>query len=106
MKADMAPVYMVFGLVTVAIMIGAHTAKQQLVHSPSVYLNKKKRALIPEVDDASRVVHSANMFVSKSFLRKVAHIQDQPGKALPSPIHGDIYTSPRRAETLESDEAA
>ncbi|GAB2281861.1 hypothetical protein Dimus_016423 [Dionaea muscipula] len=104
--ADMAPIYMVCGMVAVAVMIAVHTAKQQLVHSPSVHLNKKKRAMIPEVDEASGAVESADKFITKSFLRRIGHIQDESKQTLPNMNRGDIFTSPRRAETLESVGAA
>ncbi|GAB4830113.1 hypothetical protein Ancab_019755 [Ancistrocladus abbreviatus] len=104
-KADMAPVYIVFGFVTVAVMIAVHTAKQQLVHCPSISFDKKKRSGIPEVDEVSATTRSADKFIGKSFLRKVAHIQDESKQTLPNPIRGNVYTSPRRVETLESTKA-
>ncbi|KAL6572426.1 hypothetical protein OROMI_013384 [Orobanche minor] len=65
------------GMVSVACLIGIHTAKQQLLHSPSVQLTKKRRECIPEVDSPEAVIQSADKFMSKSFLRKVGHIQDR-----------------------------
>ncbi|KAK9276754.1 hypothetical protein L1049_006290 [Liquidambar formosana] len=89
-KGEFAPVYMVMGMLLVAMSIGAHTAKQQLVHSPSVRVSKKRRKSIPEVEDPDRVVASADKFVNKSFLRKVAHIQEHhptlPHPAAPHPF--------------------
>ncbi|KAL0286822.1 UNVERIFIED_CONTAM: Sterol 14-demethylase [Sesamum calycinum] len=64
------------GMVGVACCIGVHTAKQQLFHSPSVQVTKKRRECIPEVDSPDAVIRSADKFETKSFLRKVAHIQD------------------------------
>ncbi|GAB2234476.1 hypothetical protein Droror1_Dr00003730 [Drosera rotundifolia] len=106
MKADMAPIYIVFGMVTVAVMIAVHTAKQQLVHSPSVHLSKKKRGSISEVDEPSDAIESADKFVSKSFLRKIGHIQDESKQTLPNINRRNIFTSPRHGETLESIGAA
>lgn len=96
-KADLAPIYMVMGMVLVALSIGAHTAKQQLVYSPAVHVSKKKRESLQEVEDPDRVVDSADKFINKSFLRKVAHIQDNPNNN-----HVDPFTVPRHADTLKS----
>ncbi|RRT74070.1 hypothetical protein B296_00013355 [Ensete ventricosum] len=75
-KGEYTPIAVVFGMVVAALAIGAHTAKQQLVHSPGVWVNKKKRESIPEVEMLDQVAGQAGRFVDKSFLRKVAHIQD------------------------------
>ncbi|XP_062160642.1 uncharacterized protein LOC133867884 [Alnus glutinosa] len=101
MKAEFTPIYVVLGLVAVAVSIGTHTAKQQLMHSPTVHVSKKRRESMPEVEDPDRVISSADKFVNKSFLRKVAHIQDNK-PTLPDPIRPDPFTSPRNAETLKS----
>ncbi|XP_022148954.1 uncharacterized protein LOC111017496 isoform X2 [Momordica charantia] len=101
MKGEYAPIYIVMGMVVVAVTIGTHTAKQQLLHSPVVMLSKKKRESIPEVDDPDTVITSADKFVNKSFLRKVAHIQDH-NKTLRDPQHPDPFTRPRNAETLKT----
>lgn len=76
MTGEYAPVYMVMGMVVVAISIGMHTAKQQLRHSPGVYLVKKKRESLPEADTPDVIAASGGRFINKSFLRKVGHIQD------------------------------
>ncbi|CAL9132622.1 unnamed protein product [Musa acuminata var. zebrina] len=98
-KAEFTPIAVVFGLVVVALSIGAHTAKQQLVHSPSVWVSKKKRESIPEVEMPDQVVGEAGRFVNKSFLRKVAHIQDLD--AARSGTSDPFYT-PRATESLKS----
>lgn len=91
LKGEFAPIYMVLGMVLLAVTIGTHTAKQQLMHSPTVYLNKKRRESIPEVEDPDRVISSADKFVNNSFLRKLAHIQDNT-RTLPDPSRPDPYT--------------
>ncbi|KAB1201688.1 hypothetical protein CJ030_MR7G000337 [Morella rubra] len=101
LKGEFAPIYMVLGMVLLAVTIGTHTAKQQLMHSPTVYLNKKRRESIPEVEDPDRVISSADKFVNNSFLRKLAHIQDNT-RTLPDPSRPDPYTRSRNAETLKS----
>ncbi|KAJ7979998.1 NADH-ubiquinone reductase complex 1 MLRQ subunit [Quillaja saponaria] len=101
LKGEFAPIYVVMGMVMVAMTIGTHTAKQQLVHSPSVRVNKKRRESIPEVDDPDLVVSSADKFVNKSFLRKVAHVQDHK-RTLPDTARPDPFTTPRNAETLKT----
>ncbi|KAK6930733.1 hypothetical protein RJ641_002526 [Dillenia turbinata] len=95
-----APMYIALGSVLMSVSIGLHTAKQQLVHSPTVHISKKTRESVPEVEDPDRVMSSADKFVNKSLLRKVAHIQE-PSYA-PSSFLPDPYTRPRRAETLKT----
>ncbi|XP_057981270.1 uncharacterized protein LOC131166711 [Malania oleifera] len=97
----MAPMYMMLGMVLVAVTIGAHTAKQQLVHSPTVQVSKKKRECVPEVEEPDLVVDSADKFINKSFLRKIAHIQEN-NHTLPDTTRVDPFTRPREAETLKS----
>ncbi|KAL9668506.1 hypothetical protein QQ045_006040 [Rhodiola kirilowii] len=98
-KADYAPIYMVMGMVLVAVSIGVHTAKQQIMHSPAVKVSKKKRESMWEVDDPDVTVSSADKFISNSFLRKVAHIQESEH---PDPSRGNPFTSPRHSESLKS----
>ncbi|EEF51671.1 uncharacterized protein LOC8275470 [Ricinus communis] len=98
-KGDYVPVYVALGLIALSTMLGLHTAKQQLLYSPSVRVKKKLRETIPEVVCPEKVVDEAHKFVAKSFLRKAAHIQefDSALQSLP-----DIYANPPRAETLKS----
>ncbi|XP_021678631.2 uncharacterized protein LOC110663581 [Hevea brasiliensis] len=76
MTGEFAPVYVVVGMVVVAISIGLHTVKQQLVHSPGVNITKKRRESVPEVDIPDTVAANGDKFINKSFLRKVAQIKD------------------------------
>lgn len=101
MKAENAPIYMVFGLVAAAVTIAIHTAKQQLVHSPVVNFRKTKRESVPEVEDPDAVICSADKFINKSFLRKVAHVQDDT-RTLHDSSRPNPFTAPRKAETLKS----
>ncbi|XP_031268075.1 uncharacterized protein LOC116126529 [Pistacia vera] len=101
MTGEFAPVYMVLGMLVVALTIGTHTAKQQLAHCPNVSVSKKKRRSISEVEEPDHAVSSADRFVNKSFLRKVAHIQDNK-QNLPSPTRPNPFTSPRNVETLKT----
>ncbi|RWW20542.1 hypothetical protein BHE74_00021478 [Ensete ventricosum] len=90
-------------MVVAALAIGAHTAKQQLVHSPGVWVNKKKRESIPEVEMPDQVAGQAGRFVDKSFLRKVAHIQDSDAARFASdPARPDPFNTPRSTESLKS----
>ncbi|PIN05587.1 hypothetical protein CDL12_21871 [Handroanthus impetiginosus] len=57
------------GMVSIACCIGIHTAKQQLFHSPSVQVTKKKRECIPEVDFSDDVRRSADKFETLSKLK-------------------------------------
>ncbi|KAL3599339.1 hypothetical protein D5086_007257 [Populus alba] len=86
-----APFYVMAGMVTVAVAMAFHTMKQQLVHSPGVSINKKRRESIAEVDDPDTVVADASKFLKKSFLRKVAHIQEH-NPTLPDPTRANAIT--------------
>lgn len=92
LKAEYTPVYVVFGMVFVAVCIGAHTAKQQLLHAPSVQVNKRRREVVPEVDHPDDVVGCSDKFINKSFLRKVGHIQERDPAHIPSPRPANPFT--------------
>ncbi|XP_017970679.1 PREDICTED: uncharacterized protein LOC18608803 [Theobroma cacao] len=100
-SGEYAPVYIVMGMLVVAISIAAHTAKQHLMHAPGVVISKKKRESISEADHPDQALASADKFLNKSFLRKVAHIQDNK-RTLPDPSRPDPFTRPRTAETLKT----
>ncbi|KAI4317880.1 hypothetical protein L6164_025711 [Bauhinia variegata] len=101
MKAELAPVWIIFGMVGVAVTIAMHTGYQQLRRSPAVHLNKKKRESLQEVDNPDGTIACADKFINNSFLRKVAHIQDHH-TTLDDPVHPNPFTRPRNAETLKS----
>ncbi|CAL1355218.1 unnamed protein product [Linum trigynum] len=77
LTGEYAPVYIVMGFVSVAVAIGVHTAKQQLVHSPGVSLRKTRRGSMSEADRPDLATTNGQNFLNKSFLRKVGHIQQQ-----------------------------
>ncbi|THG21643.1 hypothetical protein TEA_000272 [Camellia sinensis var. sinensis] len=99
LKGDFVPIAVVFGLVAVALAIGVHTAKQQLFHSPAVQISKKRRESIQEVEDPDYVMVDSNKFLNKSFLRKVAHIQDHDPTQT-NPTRPNIYTR-NKVESLD-----
>ncbi|KAI7979660.1 hypothetical protein LOK49_Contig281G00003 [Camellia lanceoleosa] len=101
LKGDFVPIAVVFGLVAVALAIGVHTAKQQLFHSPAVQISKKRRESIQEVEDPDYVMVDSNKFLNKSFLRKVAHIQDHDPTRT-NPARPNIYTRSKEVESLKS----
>ncbi|KAI4367124.1 hypothetical protein MLD38_022895 [Melastoma candidum] len=100
-RAEFAPIYIVLGMVGVAVMMATHTAKQQLMHSPSVQVSKQRREMVHEVDNPEHSLNAADKFLNKSFLRKVAHIQEDK-RTLPDPVRANPYTRARDAETLKS----
>ncbi|XP_028121645.1 uncharacterized protein LOC114318876 [Camellia sinensis] len=100
LKGDFVPIAVVFGLV-MALAIGVHTAKQQLFHSPAVQISKKKRESIMEVEDPDYIMVDSNKFLNKSFLGKVAHIQDHD-PAQTNPSRPNIYTRPKEVESPKS----
>ncbi|XP_019447707.1 PREDICTED: uncharacterized protein LOC109350852 isoform X2 [Lupinus angustifolius] len=101
LKADLAPVYIVCGMVVVAVSIGVHTAYQQLARSPAVHVNKKRRESVPEFSEPDHTIKSSNNFINGSFLRKLSHIQENKA-TLNDPLHPNPFTHPRPAETLKS----
>ncbi|XP_070058055.1 uncharacterized protein [Nicotiana tomentosiformis] len=76
MSGDLAPVYVLGGTLSVAIALCLFTMKQQLFHGPGVYINKKKRENLAEVDFPDATAGSANKYIDKSVLRKVGRIQE------------------------------
>ncbi|CAH9086277.1 unnamed protein product [Cuscuta epithymum] len=100
-SGDAMPLWMMAGFVSVVLFMGVHTAKNQLIHSPSVQVKKKKRENLVEVDDPKTVVGSADKFVNKSFLRKVGQIQDPETRVLKDPNRRDPFTIPRKYESLD-----
>lgn len=101
-KPENAPVAIVLGFITVPIIIGLHSLKQQLMHAPSVVFDKKKRESVFEVEQPDVAVSSSDRFINKSFLRKVGRIQDPGNPTMPDPVQRDAFTRPRTAETLKT----
>ncbi|KAF5207975.1 Nfu1 iron-sulfur cluster protein [Thalictrum thalictroides] len=93
MRGEFVPVYVALGLIILQFSIGFHTVKQQLVYSPTVRVSKKRREMLPEVEDPEYVVDEASKFLNKSFFRKVAHVQEVADKdpAVPDSIRKDVY---------------
>ncbi|XP_042492111.1 uncharacterized protein LOC122071771 [Macadamia integrifolia] len=103
LKGDFVPVYVVLGMIGVSVSLGLYTATHQLKHSPNVLVSKKKREMLPELEDPDHVVEEADKFLDKSLFRKVAHIQDSDRvQVTPDPIRGDTYSRPRKVETLKT----
>ncbi|KAF8021926.1 hypothetical protein BT93_G2154 [Corymbia citriodora subsp. variegata] len=100
---DYVPVCVASGMILLAVALGLHTVKQQIMHSPAVRVNKSRRETVPEVVEPERVVEESANFLTRSFFRKVAHVQDvNPGEAVPDPIRKDAFVHPAKAETLRS----
>jgi len=76
LKPDFAPVWVVAGFVSIAIVIGARTAYVQLRHAPGVSVTKRKRCGMAEIDNPDGIVAGADKFINKSFLRQVGQIQE------------------------------
>ncbi|GLT74718.1 hypothetical protein SLA2020_465010 [Shorea laevis] len=98
---EMAPIWVLWGFVFVAVAVGVHTAKQHLVHSPMVSVTKKRRESIWEVDNPDHVIGNVEKFENKSLLRKLAHIQDEKYTQSDSTLP-NFYTRPRKADTLKT----
>lgn len=91
-KPENAPIAIVLGFITVPIIIGLHSLKQQLMHAPSVVFDKKKRESMFEVEQPDVAVSSSDRFINKSFLRKVGRIQDPGNPTMPDPVQRDAFT--------------
>lgn len=91
-KGEYAPVYIVMGFVLAAIAMATHTAKQQLMHFPSISISKKKRETLREMDDPDNSIHSADKFINNSFLRKLAHIQNENPTSHNDPSQPNPFT--------------
>ncbi|KAB1199911.1 hypothetical protein CJ030_MR0G009077 [Morella rubra] len=105
LKGDFVPVYVALGMIALSTGLGLYTGMHHLLRAPDVRVNKKRRETIPEVVEPDRVVEEAEKFITKSFFRKVAHVQEfkNPVKqVMPDPIHKDAYAYPLRAKTLKS----
>ncbi|KAG9447317.1 hypothetical protein H6P81_013445 [Aristolochia fimbriata] len=102
LKGEYAPIAIVLGMCGVAVAMAMHSAKQQLLHHPGVTISKKRRESLMEADNPDKALKEANKFLTKSFLRRVAHIQDSNEPVVPDSIHGDVFASEKKAVTLKS----
>ncbi|XXG49715.1 hypothetical protein AAC387_Pa02g3815 [Persea americana] len=102
-RGDFVPVYVALGMITLSMSFGLHCAKQQLLYAPNVFVSKKKRETFPEVCDPDYVVDEADKFKTKSFFRRIAHVQEfGKDEVMSNPISGDALKSEKRAVTLKS----
>lgn len=74
-QADMFPIYILAGFTGGAVFLAVRSVYQQVFHHPGVQFNKANRSMMPEVDDPDSTLASGDKFMSRSVLRKVAHIQ-------------------------------
>ncbi|KAH0463179.1 hypothetical protein IEQ34_007761 [Dendrobium chrysotoxum] len=75
-RGEFMPVYVALGMILVSTSLGAYTVQEQLCNSPSVRVNKKRREIVPEVDEPERVAEEAQRYIKHSIFRKVANMQD------------------------------
>ncbi|RWR74439.1 hypothetical protein CKAN_00276800 [Cinnamomum micranthum f. kanehirae] len=103
MRGDFVPVYVALGMIMLSMSFGLNCAKQQLLYAPNVFVSKKKRETFPEVNDPDYVVDEADKFITKSFFRRIAHVQEfDKDKVMSNPISGDALKSAKHAVTLKS----
>ncbi|GMN62200.1 hypothetical protein TIFTF001_031283 [Ficus carica] len=102
LRGDFVPVYVAVGLIALSTLFGLHTATLQLRYGPNVFVRKKRRETIPEVVEPEHVLDDAEKLVTKSFFRKVAHVQDpKHNYVVKDETRGDLFAHPvKRAETL------
>ncbi len=102
-KGDLVPVVVALGMIATSVTLGLYTAFHQLRNSPDVFVNKKLRETLPEVEYPEKVAESADRFVGKSFFRKVAHVQEfDRQEIMTDPIRKDAYAHRGPLETLQS----
>ncbi|XP_030548480.2 uncharacterized protein LOC115753802 [Rhodamnia argentea] len=101
---EYVPVCVAVGMILLSVTLGLHTAKQHIMYSPMVRVNKSRRETVPEVVEPERVVEESENFLTRSFFRKLAHVQDiVTGEAVdPDPIRKDAFAHRPKAETLRS----
>lgn len=77
LKLDFLPIYTIFGMTLMALLMGSLTVKQQLLHSPNVSVDKKKRKSMPEVKDPEFALQKSEDFRKSSFFRRVGQTADR-----------------------------
>ncbi|KAK3015745.1 hypothetical protein RJ639_007872 [Escallonia herrerae] len=92
------------GMIVVSTSLGLYTAFHQLRSSPNVHVRKSRRETLPEAEEPEHVVDEAEKFITKSFFRKVAHVQDMDhrDRFILDPSHRDTLASKLHTETLKS----
>ncbi|KAK3015746.1 hypothetical protein RJ639_007873 [Escallonia herrerae] len=95
LKGDLVPVCVAVGMIVVSTSLGLYTAMHQLRRAPDVLVRKSRRETLLEVVEPEHVVDEAEKFITKSFFRKVGHVQDTDlrGRFIPDPSHRDILAS-------------
>ncbi|PKI42824.1 hypothetical protein CRG98_036803 [Punica granatum] len=73
--AERTPIFVMGGMVVWAMLMATYTATQQLVHSPAVYVSRRRRGTVPEVEEPERVRNFSDRFLKMSILRHAARIQ-------------------------------
>ncbi|KAL7603174.1 uncharacterized protein LOC128133432 [Lactuca sativa] len=91
-RADLFPIYILLGFTGGAVFLAVRSVTMQLFHHPGVQVNKTNRSMMPEVDSPDSALASGDKFISKSVLRKVAHIQKRDD-AVPMDGTANIYST-------------
>ncbi|CAA7400692.1 unnamed protein product [Spirodela intermedia] len=105
-KGEYVPVCVSLGLIGLSASLGLYAARRQLVYSPSVLVSKKRREMVPEVEDPDWAIAEAELFLSHSIFRRLAHLQDyrHPASAVSYPFRPAIPSSTQagRVEDLKT----
>ncbi|KAG9447316.1 hypothetical protein H6P81_013444 [Aristolochia fimbriata] len=103
LKGEFFPVYVALGMICVSLSLGILTAKQELLYSPNVFLSKKRRESVPEVEDPDYVVDEVDKLIHRSLFRKVAHVRDgDRSRGVADSHNRDVLTASKKMETLKS----
>ncbi|CAK9186873.1 unnamed protein product [Ilex paraguariensis] len=91
-RGDFVPVYVAVGLIMMSMSFGLHIGMLQLRYAPGVFVKKSRRETLPEVVEPETVVDEALKFITKSFFRRVAHVQELHRQyVMTDPTRGDLF---------------
>ncbi|KAG6550840.1 hypothetical protein Mapa_007453 [Marchantia paleacea] len=72
MTPKMAPIYPLFGIMTIAFGLAGVTIGRQLTVSPDVLVDKHKRKNVPDIEQPELMLQQSEQFMTNSPLRKLA----------------------------------
>lgn len=90
-KMEHMPVYVSIGMISLCVAFGVHTMMQQ-ARAPNVSVKKSSRGTVREVEEPEAVHKDSERFLSKSWFRQLARVQDfDRQEVMPDPIRVDDY---------------
>ncbi|KAH9299957.1 hypothetical protein KI387_011540, partial [Taxus chinensis] len=71
LRGDYVPIYMTFGAMLMSTSVGIFCGMRELLTSPNVMVNKKRRKEIPEVEEPEYVLGKSEAFLNNSIFRRL-----------------------------------